>query len=100
MATSVNAFDFLRSRSGVFAAAIWAVYVLGGVLISRWFRSLKDPADYTGVCYKSSGYAVKCSLEAWLNWDATPYIEIYYFIGAIAAAAATGYLFVLFYRRN
>jgi hypothetical protein len=86
--------SFLTSRLGLRAAAVWVLWYIGVLAIKAWFRSQKDPSAYTGTCYKPSGYAVKCTLEGWLVWDATPYVDIYMFVGGLLAAAYTGLLFL------
>ena len=92
MADPASLRSFLTSRRGLLAIAVWATWYLGVLGIKAWFRSLKDPSAYTGTCYKPSGYAVQCSLEQWLVWDATPYVDIYIFAGGLLAAAVTGLL--------
>lgn len=88
--------SFLGFRFALLSAVTWIIYFALSYGIKQWFRSLKDPADYNGNCYKSNGYRVDCSLDHWLTWDATPYIDIYHFVGGIAAAAITGYLYIRF----
>lgn len=77
-------------------AVPWAAWA-GAIL---WFRAIarasKDPSLYTGTCYKHNGLAVRCSLDQWLLWDVTPALDIFTFVGAIVAAAISGYVFVRF----
>lgn len=87
-------FSFLRSRYALAAGLLWAVWYGVALGIRAWFRSIKDAGDYTGICYKPNGYAVNCSMENWLVWDATPWVEIYLVVGAILVAAVTGWLFL------
>ena len=76
---------------GITPWALWYAAILG---IKAIARAGKDPSLYTGTCYKPNGYAVQCSLDAWLVWDATPYVEIFTLVGGIAAAAVTGWVFL------
>ena len=88
--------SFITSRFGLLGLSPWLAYFALSFSIKRYFRSLKDPSQYIGVCYKSSGYPVDCSLENWLVWDASPYIDLYHFAGGLIAAALTGYAFLAF----
>jgi hypothetical protein len=74
------------------AAAPWVVWAAAIVVLRELARARKDPSLYTGTCYKPNGLAVRCSLDQWLLWDATPAIDIFTLVGAIAAAAITAYL--------
>lgn len=85
---------FLTSRLGLLAGAAWVLWYAGVLGIEALFRSAKDPRDYTGTCYRPNGYAVQCSLEKWLAWDAAPYVGVYTFVGGLLAAALTGFLFL------
>jgi hypothetical protein len=85
--------SFLRTRYALAAAVIWLAWYAVSLAIKAWFRSQKDPSQYTGVCYRPNGYAMDCSIDNWLVWDASPWVEIYLVVGAILAAAATGWLF-------
>ena len=95
----MNLGSFLASRFGVRAAAVWVLWYVGVLGIKAWFRSLKDPTAYTGTCYKPNGYAIPCSLEQWLVWDATPYVDIYIFVGSLLAAAFTGLMYLRYLTR-
>ena len=65
-----------------------------------WFRFLarasKDPALYTGTCYKPNGYPVSCTFEQWRLWDITPGLDFFIIIGGLLAAAISGYVFLRF----
>jgi hypothetical protein len=78
---------------GALPWALWAAAILGLRAVAR---ASKDPSLYTGTCYKSNGLAVRCTIDQWLLWDATPALDIVTFVGAIAAAAVSGYVFVRF----
>ena len=78
-------------------AAPWALWYAGILAIRHIARAGKDPGLYTGTCYKPNGYALSCTLEQWLVWDATPYVEIFTLVGAIAAAAASGWIFLKYH---
>ena len=86
--------SFIASRFGMLAIVAWVLWYAGVLGIKAWFRSLKDPGAYTGTCYKPNGYAMQCSLEQWLVWDATPYVDIYIFVGGLLAAAFTGFMYL------
>ena len=74
--------------------APWIVWYAALSYYKSVVRSAKDPSAYTGTCYKPNGYAVSCTLEQWLVWDATPVLDFFIFGGAIAAAALSGLVFV------
>ena len=76
----------------VLMAAPWLVWAVAIIAIRALVRATKDPRLYTGTCYKPNGLAVACSLDQWLVWDATPAIDIFTFVGALVAAAVTGYV--------
>ena len=63
-------------------------------------RAAKDPGAYTGTCYKPNGYAVSCTLDQWLLWDATPLTGVLTFAGAIVAAALSGLVFFRYMTRR
>ena len=90
----MNARSFVASRLGLLAVAVWVIWYIGILGIEAWFRSLKDPRAYTGTCYKPNGYAVQCSLEQWMEWDAAPYVGLYMFAGGLVAAAFTGAMYL------
>ena len=91
--------SFVTSRFGVLAVAAWVLWYVGVLGIKAWFRSLKDPSVYTGTCYKPNGYAVQCSLEQWMEWEAAPYVGIYIFVGGLLVAAFTGFMFLRYLAR-
>jgi hypothetical protein len=86
--------SFLTSRRGLLAIAVWVLWYAGVLGIRAWLRSSKDPRAYTGTCYRPNGHAVRCTLEQWLAWDATPYVDVYIIAGGLLAAALTGLLFL------
>uniref|UniRef100_B8HZI9 Uncharacterized protein n=1 Tax=Cyanothece sp. (strain PCC 7425 / ATCC 29141) TaxID=395961 RepID=B8HZI9_CYAP4 len=76
---------------GILPWAVWAGMI---IVLKALVRTSRDPSLYTGTCYKLNGLAVQCSLDQWLLWDATPALDIFTFIGAIVAAALSGYVFI------
>lgn len=76
---------------GILPWLVWGGMI---ILLKALIKASKDPSLYTGTCHKLNGLAVQCSMDQWLLWDATPALDIFIFIGAIAAAALSGYVFV------
>jgi hypothetical protein len=91
-----------RHRATLIIAAIlpWVVWFSGTWALREWYRTGKDPALFTGTCYKSNGVAVSCTFEQWQIWDATPAADIFLFAGGIAAAAVSGAVAIAFLRKK
>ena len=90
-----------RTAAYAVAGAVpWLVWLTGLYALQAIARSGKDASAYTGTCIKPNGYAVNCTLDQWQLWDAALGLNLYIFIGGIAAAALSGWVYLRYRLRS
>lgn len=95
MNISKISFPAPRFRTVLIALIPWAFVFAALKYREQVVVQSKDPALYTGICRKTTGYEYACSLEQWLLLEPYPgVVGILTLLGFIFAAAISGAVYI------